>query len=279
MIRSTIGQNHPSRVGYRLLSFSLIFCTVSALFISPTNAQSFDSVMHIHSAKAFGGKVLLGTHNGLFEFVGQNNMKPIGTDPFDTMGLAVYGSTLFASGHPAPGSKLPEPLGLLRSDDLGKSWKQISLQGKVDFHFLQAGKSELYGADAQSVDLMYSVNLGKSWRSVGKNRFSDIAISNQKVERAYAVEKGKLLLSNDALKTQTIIKTGFEVGAIESVGKILYAASGKDIYSSQDEGKSWKKLNSFKAAVSDITASEQIIAAIVGSEVLISRDKGKSFKR
>jgi photosystem II stability/assembly factor-like uncharacterized protein len=279
MIRLAIGQDHPVRVGYRLLLFSLIFCTVSGLFISPTNAQSFDSVMHIHSANAFGGKVLLGTHNGLFEFVGQNNMKPVGTEPFDTMGLASYGSTLFASGHPAPGSKLPEPLGLLRSDDSGKSWKLISLQGKVDFHFLQAGKSELYGVDAQSGDLMYSANLGKSWRSVGKNRFSDIAISNQKIERAYAVEKGKLLLSNDALKTQTIIKTGFEVSAIESVGKILYAASGKDIYRSQDEGRSWKKLSSFKAAVSDITASEQIIAAIVGSEVLISRDKGKSFKR
>ena len=279
MIRLAIGQDHPVRVGYRLLLFSLIFCTVSGLFISPTNAQSFDSVMHIHSAKAFGCKVLLGTHNGLFEYVGQNNMKPVGTEPFDTMGLASYGSTLFASGHPAPGSKLPEPLGLLRSDDSGKSWKQISLQGKVDFHFLLAGKSELYGVDAQSGDLMYSANLGKSWRSIGKNRFSDIAISNQKIERAYAVEKGKLLLSNDALKTQTIIKTGFEVSAIESVGKILYAASGKDIYRSQDEGRSWKKLSSFKAAVSDITASEQIIAAIVGSEVLISRDKGKSFKR
>jgi len=279
MIRSTIGQNHPSRVGYRLLTFLLIFNTVSALFISQTNAQSFDSVMHIHSAKAIGGKVFLGTHNGLFEFVGQNNMKPIGTDTFDTMGLTSYASTLFASGHPAPGSKLPDPLGLLRSDDLGKSWKQISLQGKVDFHFLQAGKSELYGVDAQSGDLMYSANLGKSWRSIGKNRFSDIAISNQKVERAYAVEKGKLFLSNDALKTQSIIKTGFEVAAIESVGKILYAASGKDIYRSQDEGKSWKKLNSFKGVVSDITASDQIIAAIVGSEVLISRDKGKSFKR
>lgn len=245
--------------------------------VHAAQGQSFDSVMHIHSVKAIGNRVLIGTHNGLFEFQAQNSMKPVGAERFDTMGLTVSGSTIFASGHPAKGSKLPEPLGLLRSDDSGKSWKKVSLQGTVDFHLLEAGKSELYGADAQTGVLMYSANSGKNWKNIGQNRFSDIAITNQKLGHAYAVEKGRLVMSTDSFATQSVIKTGFQVSSTESVGKIVYATSGKVIYKSSDQGKNWKKLNAFKLAVSDISVSDQIFVAIVGNEVLISKDKGKSF--
>jgi hypothetical protein len=38
-------------------------------------------------------------------------MKAVGAERFDVMGLAVFGETIFASGHPGKGSKLPNPVG------------------------------------------------------------------------------------------------------------------------------------------------------------------------
>jgi photosystem II stability/assembly factor-like uncharacterized protein len=206
-------------------------------------------------------------------------LKAVGAERFDVMGLAVFGETIFASGHPGKGSKLPNPVGLLRSDNAGKSWKKVSLQGEVDFHFLHAGKSELYGEDAQTGKLMYSANFGRSWKVVGPNIFTDIAISNQKPRHAYAVERNSLIKSMDSFSTRSTIKTEFKVSSVEFNGKILYAASGKDIYNSQDDGKSWQKLASFKSDISDFSTSDQLIVAIVGNEILVSKDKGKSFKR
>lgn len=246
--------------------------------IASAQAQTFNSVAHVHSVKAFGDQVLIGTHEGLFRFQSQNNMKAVGAERFDTMGLTISGNTIFASGHPGKGSKLPEPVGLLRSDDGGQNWKKISLQGEVDFHFLESGKSELYGADAQTGILMHSSNAGKSWRKIGTNTYSDIAINNQKSGSAFGVQNGKIFQTVNAFATTKRVNSDFEVRAIELVGSVLYAASGNSIFQSINSGQSWKKISTFKKEIADITSSDKIIAAIVGQEIHISRDKGKTFK-
>lgn len=42
--------------------------------------------------------------------------------------------------------KLPPYLGLIESADPGRSWEAVSLQGKVDFHVLEArGGRRIYG--------------------------------------------------------------------------------------------------------------------------------------
>jgi photosystem II stability/assembly factor-like uncharacterized protein len=52
------------------------------------------------------------------------------------MGFSATGRNLYSSGHPAPGSGLVNPLGLLRSRDGGKSWEKLGLEGESDFHLL-----------------------------------------------------------------------------------------------------------------------------------------------
>ena len=51
----------------------------------------------------------------------------------------------YASGHPGPGSDLPNPFGLIRSTDGGKTWEQLSRQGESDFHALTTTKSGIVG--------------------------------------------------------------------------------------------------------------------------------------
>ena len=242
-----------------------------AIIISQTaqsKAATFDSVSHIHGIKAVGANILMGTHEGLFEFVAQNNMKPIGKDPFDIMGLDSNGTTLFASGHPSANSKLPNPLGLLRSNDGGNTWKSVSLLGEVDFHFLEVSGSQIYGGNATDGSLVYSKNLGKSWKRIGEMKFTDIAILPGTQGVALAIENSKLFKTSNSFKSSIPVSFKSEITAVESVGKDLYIASKNQIFWSTDQAKSWKLFKRFKSDISDISVSSKLLAAIVAGEVL-----------
>jgi photosystem II stability/assembly factor-like uncharacterized protein len=262
-----------------LLSAILSITLVVSLFSAPSiHAQSFDSVTHIHSVKVIGKKILIGTHEGLFVYKGPNNMKPIGKERFDIMGLAIFGRTMYASGHPGKGSKLPEPVGLLRSDDEGITWKRVSLQGEVDFHFLEARGREIYGVDAQTNMLLYSSNSGKIWRKVEPNQFSDIAISGQKLGNSFVIQDKKLIKSSGVFTDLSLIKTAFPISEIEAVGRSLYVSSGKSIFKSLNQGKSWKKIYTFEFEVSGLSSSNDLLVAVVGNQIFASEDGGESFK-
>lgn len=262
-----------------LLSATLSITVLMSLFSAPSiHAQSFDSVTHIHSVKVIGKKILIGTHEGLFVYKGPNNMKPIGKERFDIMGLAISGKTMYASGHPGKGSKLPEPVGLLRSDDEGITWKKVSLQGEVDFHFLEARGSEIYGVDAQTNMLLYSSNSGKVWRKVEPNQFSDIAISGQKLGDSFVIQDKKLMKSSGAFADLSPIKTAFPISEIETVGRSIYASSGKSIFKSLNQGKAWKKIYTFDIEVSGLSSSNDLLVAVVGNQIFASKDGGESFK-
>ena len=53
--------------------------------------------------------------------------------------------TLLGSGHPAAGSALPQALGLIRSEDAGKTWSSVSELGKADFHAIEPAGDDIVG--------------------------------------------------------------------------------------------------------------------------------------
>ena len=233
-------------------------------------AQTLDSVSHIHHVKVVGNKVLVMTHEGLYELVGKNKMKLVGQDKIDVMGFTSSGKNIFASGHPAQGSKALNPIGLVKSTDGGLSWKSVSLVGKVDFHFLEGAGTDLYGADSQSGNLMYSADSGKSWSSLGANSFSGIAV---------AIKGSKLLLTRNALKSTKELKSTLKFTQVEWRDSGLYALSGTSLYMSSDLGNSWNKLNIFKGATGILSASDQLILVTVGSDIYTSKNMGKFFRK
>jgi len=243
------------------------------------NAATFESVSHIHHIKVVEKKVLVLTHEGLYELVGKNNMKLIGKDKTDVMGLTSLGKVLVASGHPAQGSKMPNPIGLVRSTDGGLSWKAVSLVGKVDFHSLEGAGSELYGADSQSGNLLYSADTGKTWRSLGTNTFTDIAVSPDMPEMAVALKDSKLLLTEDAFKSTKELKNNFKFTQVEWRNSGLYALSGNTLHRSLDSGKTWTKLSTFKEETGILSASDQLMLVTVGADIYTSSNSGKSFKQ
>lgn len=76
--------------------------------------------------------VIVATHSGLFRApAGQQLAQRIGDRGQDTMGFTVVGPDRFlGSGHPDLRDDLPPLLGLIRSEDAGRSWQPIFLPGR-----------------------------------------------------------------------------------------------------------------------------------------------------
>ena len=260
----------------RFLGFAIIALLG---FSNNANAETLNSVSHIHHVKVIENKVLVLTHEGLFELISKNEMKLVGKDKFDVMGFTSLGKALVASGHPAQGSKMPNPIGLLKSIDGGLNWKAVSLVGKVDFHFLEGAGSDLYGADSQSGNLVYSADSGVTWRSLGANTFTDIAVSPEMSGMAIVIKNSDLLLTENAFKSTTKIKNALKFTQIEWRNSGLYALSGSSLYKSTNSGKIWTKISTFKGVPGILSASDQLMLVTVGSDIYTSKNEGKSFRK
>lgn len=241
------------------------------------SGETIGSLSHIHQVKVLGKKILLGTHEGLYQYQGVDKVLRMSPEVFDVMGLSIDGKRIYASGHPGPGSKFPEPVGLVLSTNSGKDWRMVALQGKVDFHLLESSGFELYGADSQSGELLYSKDQGKRWASRGKNNFSDIALSPVGKANALALSQGKLFETKDSFKTRSEIPLKIQLTQIEWNSKRLVASSGADLMISSDMGRTWKKQYSFKNPIGILAHSNELLVAVVGSQVWRSSNEGRSF--
>lgn len=260
----------------------LLLAFVISFSIGVTNqakAATLDSVSHIHHLKVVGNKILVLTHEGLYELVGKNDMELVGKERIDVMGFTSLDNAFLASGHPAVGSKMQNPIGVMKSLDGGLTWKAISLSGKVDFHFLEGARSDLYGADSQTGNLMYSADSGVTWKTLGKNTFKDIAVSPKKPGTAIAIKDSELHLTQNAFKSTIKINNALQLTQIEWRKSGLYGLSGSSLYKSKNSGKTWTKQSEFKGTPGILSVSDQLMLVTVGSGIYTSKNEGKSFKK
>lgn len=95
-------------------------------------------------------RVHLATHEGLYRYddAGPTRVGPV----IDLMGFTVAGpGHFYASGHPGPGTDLPDPVGLIESTDGGETWSPLSRQGESDFHALTASATGVLGFDGTTL--------------------------------------------------------------------------------------------------------------------------------
>ena len=107
---------------------------------SLAHAQSAATLTHIHGLaySPDGKRLMVPSHHGLTVYENGKWSKAPGPQ-HDYMGFVATDKNLYSSGHPAPGSGLVNPFGLIRSRDGGKTWSKLALEGETDFHVLAAG--------------------------------------------------------------------------------------------------------------------------------------------
>ena len=246
------------------------------LFLTPV-ATGAESISHIHQIDLYKDEVLLGTHEGVMKLGPGGSFSRVGNDPFDVMGMAILDGVIYASGHPFAGDSRPPLLGLLDSKDGGKTWRQVSLKGEVDFHLLEVSPHAIIGGDSAGGKLFFSTNKGVKWSIRGKNIFEDIALSPESSEVAFGISNGKLMKSIDGLKTWKLQKPLGSFSQIAWIAETIFLSSGKQLLQSNNGGKSWKSAYKFKANIGVVKANSTLVIVTVGNKVYQSINGGKEF--
>lgn len=159
----------------KLKLFRGLFITVALASAAGRAVASAEPILHHVHGLAFtsdGAALLVSAHVGLAVYRDGRWSRAPGV-PHDFMGFSVASGAIYSSGHPAPGSPLRNPLGLVKSTDGSKTWQQLSLYGEADFHEIAAGyqTGAVYvissSANSQMPDpwIYYTTNEGKTWKS------------------------------------------------------------------------------------------------------------------
>lgn len=132
-----------------------------------------DTLAHVHglSYSADGKRLMIPSHFGLAIYENGKWSKAPGPE-HDYMGFSAAAKSIYSSGHPAAGSGLVNPFGLLRSRDGGRSWDKLGLEGESDFHVMATGWNSnavyVWNAAASSrmqrTGLHYTLNDGLAWK-------------------------------------------------------------------------------------------------------------------
>lgn len=143
-----------------------------------TLAHAQATLVHVHglSYSADGKRLMIPSHFGLAIYEDGKWSKAPGPE-HDYMGFSGTARHIYSSGHPAPGSGLVNPFGLLRSRDGGKTWDKLALEGESDFHMMAAGwnSNAVYvwnpepNSRMSASGLHYTVNDGFTWKRASAN--------------------------------------------------------------------------------------------------------------
>lgn len=257
--------------------------TATSSTSAPSTAGSSLPSSHVHgiTVNRDTNQVLLATHEGLFDVTKTPATKIGPTNDLMGFTAAADQSVFYASGHPGPGSDLPNPMGLIKSVDRGKTWEQLSRQGESDFHALATTKSGIIAHDGT---LRTSPD-GKTWTDVPVEFVPAVLAGNPETDTVLATTRDGLQRSTDGGKTWTLIPTapviqfaafatGTEVFGIEPDGAVHYSA---------DAGATWLQTGSIQGQVQALTAVRKVegklsIWAVTTEGLRVSDDGGMVFR-
>ncbi|ABK05657.1 hypothetical protein Arth_4488 (plasmid) [Arthrobacter sp. FB24] len=247
---------------------------------SPLNNALPDAHVHGLSADPASGQLLLATHEGLFDVTSRPAVKIGPTN--DLMGYATAGEpeVLFASGHPGPGTAAPDPLGLIKSTDGGKTWQPLSRQGESDFHALTVTGSGLVAFDGT---LRTSTD-GTSWKAVGVDFHPAALAGHPGSATVLATAQDGLRRSTDGGATWTKVPGApvIQFAAFASVQTAVGVAPDGTVYRSDNGGATWKAAGKPTGPVQAVAANQSSdgklriwVATAQGLET--SADGGQTF--
>lgn len=199
--------------------------------------KKFESkqIDHVHGIGYPGNRneLFVATHNGPIIYQAQTWYEAT-SNSNDYMGFQAVSNGFYSSGHPGEDSKLPNPLGLIKSSDRGETVEKLGFQGESDFHFLAVGYES---------HVIYAVNQQK----------------NSKMETG-------VYYSEDATEWEKVQLNGTpdQVGGIfahPSDSNLLAITSPSGLYLSSDQGQSFHRVTEEISVSSMVFLEDRLIYA------------------
>lgn len=265
----------------RILAVSLTAAVAAACSSNTVDSTPaiVPGMVHIHGLgiNPADDQLYVATHYGLFRAGEDQAPQRVGDLAQDFMGFTVTGGDEFlASGHPDPADRSQPPhLGLIKSDDAGRSWESLSLNGSADFHALEYRHNRIYGHDSQSGRVMMSTD-EKSWQQRAEIAAHDLAVSPADANDILATTQQGLFRSADGAMT-----FGAVAGAPALVfvswpdsGPLIGADAQGTLYTSID-GQTWQpqhRLNATPQAL--LAAGDRQVYVATDTAIYQSGDDG-----
>jgi photosystem II stability/assembly factor-like uncharacterized protein len=266
------------------LTVTLTACSSDDGGDASADTSAGTAISHIHGVEINPAdkKLYVATHNGIYTPDGEGRPQLVGDRKDDFMGFTIAADGSFlASGHPAPGRDAPANLGLIRSTDTGRTWKDESLSGEVDFHSLDEAHGSVYGYDSTNGLLRVSGD-GVSWEKRSELAVLDIAVSPEDPEVVLATGEKGVLRSSDGGRTFGGGRKPLMAFLSWSTAAALYGIDPEGgLHLSADGGESWRKAGTVPGgrpqALTAVDARRLVAATQDG--VYESADGGATFTR
>jgi hypothetical protein len=226
---------------------------------------------------------MIATHSGLFRAAPDSaEAERVGDRRQDTMGFTVVGPNRFlGSGHPDLRDDLPPLLGLIRSEDAGRTWKPVSLLGKADFHVLRTAGTRIYGVNATDGQLLVSDDGGRNWAARSPaTALVDIAAAPGDPDHVVAAGEEGLFVSQDAGRSWRPLSPR-RVGLLAWLRRdALYLVDGSGrVHVSGDAGKEWRRVGDVGGSPAALAShGRELYVALHDNAVKISSDGGRNWR-
>jgi hypothetical protein len=189
--------------------------------------------------------------------------------------------TLLGSGHPAAGSSLPQALGLIRSEDAGKTWTSVSELGRADFHVIEPAGSDIVGALFQQSQVLVSKDDGKTFET----RAAPLPLVALEVDpgdtRRWigSTERGIFVSADGGETWRQQDPTPNVRFAWAEDGTLYRIDPGGPVKVSTDGGQGWEDRGSTGGEPQAMTVAEdgKLYVALIDGTLKVSEDGGETF--
>ncbi|MCY9692952.1 F510_1955 family glycosylhydrolase [Paenibacillus alginolyticus] len=256
---------------------------------------------HIHGIgySSNGKQILIPAHNGLVAY-SEGKWKNVEVPKHDYMGFINVDNGFYSSGHPVAGSNLKNPLGIVKSEDLGKTLSRLGLEGESDFHGMTVGfkSHSIYVFNAQpnskmnSAGLFYSTDDAKTW-----NKSAAVGLSGEPIAlSAHPMDAKTIAIGTKAgLLISTDSGNRFETLLPQIIVSAVYFSKNGDLFVASPQSSTLKQINLETKATKEVNlpsldkddavsyiaqnpaTDSEITIATFKKDIYISKDTGTNW--
>jgi hypothetical protein len=187
---------------------------------------------------------------------------------------------LLASGHPSGGGDLPSALGLIGSQDGGRTWSSVSELGTADFHSIELSGGRLVASMYGQAQIYVSRDGGRTFQTrAAPLPLVDLEVDPGDPRRWVASAENGLYTSADEGRTwRQRDPTPNSRFAWKAPDELYRIDPGGPVQRSRDGGTKWEKVGTTGGEPQALTVAEGVLyAALLDGSIRESRDGGRSW--